>query len=335
VTGTNSNSQNPSLIYRGNDYGWYKIVWNESGKIYYENYYPDSWSGQTFVNSGSYGLITGEANPTVALVSNYDRHIAWQGIQNNQGVILTCKNLATIYDVFANSNQSVNYYKPSVTGHINGRATLTWYDNSNNIWKAIYSGAGWGFIGPMGSHGTNPSTSVMNPPGGDAKVVWTDVSTAPYALHLDGSLLNRTAIHANEVAPNSAPSVEYHRRVFLHDAQSEHFFSIELGRMVLADDATGAEEVDFVPISDSSDFSLSGSLSLLQSQPFTISSTTKSLALDRIVETKNISTSAGASSLSFELVNSVSGEVLETFGSTPIDGQPKCTSSKGSGLFLV
>jgi hypothetical protein len=58
ASGTNSNSKNPTLDYT---YSWYyyKLLWDESGKIYYENYMPGgSWSGLTFVNSGNNQPIT-------------------------------------------------------------------------------------------------------------------------------------------------------------------------------------------------------------------------------------------------------------------------------------
>ncbi len=335
VSGTTSTSQNPSLT-AVSSYGYFKLVWDDNAKIYHENLYPgtpDSWSGLTFVNSGTYGIITNEANPTMANTApNADKQIAWQGTQNNRGVILTCKNLATVYTEFINSNSGISYWKPSVSGHISGRATLVWHDNQNTVWKSVYDGASWILTVTMGTSGINATTSVMNPQGGDAKAIWTNPTSSPYPIVLYGTTLNKVVagVTRNDINSSETEATldDIHRRIMFRDPVKDRMFSIEIGRVSVTSNQKMIRTVDFVPVIDTSFLSPSRALSTLESEALTISDETVRISFPRIIDTKNMATLFDQRNIGFEVVNVSTGDVVATFGFTSI-------SERNSAFSLV
>lgn len=311
VANTNSNSKNPSLTYRSNDYGYFKLVWEENSKIYYENYYPDSWSNLVYV-SNTFGAIANESNPTIALVSNNDRHIAWQGTYNGQGVIVTSKNLASVFTLFKNSNTSVHYYKPSLTGHINGRASFVWHDNANNLWKDTYNGTNWvngnGNGVQIGNNGFNPTTSIMNPPGGDAKVMWTEGSSSPYSLRLYATTLNKLV----------ASSDDYHRMVIVGDSTFQSYLSIEIGKINIIDDHNAVQAIEFLSVDDSKMYSAADASLVLETVPFTVSKSARYLQIASEIETYNSTLFLNNKLLNFEILDANTGTMLAKFGSITV-----------------
>lgn len=328
ISGTNHNSRNPSLVYKNNSYAYHKAVWDEpvggNGKLYFENFYPgspDSWTGLVWVNAGSYGLVSAEKNPTVAINQNNDLHIAWQGTYNGKGSIITCKNLTTVYTVLANDNSSVLYSSPSITGNVNNRASLVWQDNSGNIWKATYANGAWGGGTTVGGYGSNPSVSIMNPAGGDAKVVWTEGTESPYIIHLDGSTLTKPAAGA-AIAQNLSivGPTEVRRRVIVRDTVYNAFATMELSRLRLVRNDATEQVVEFKPVDDGRAYSIAEAMETLETEPFAVSLGVQQLALKRSIRTLNIAQLGNQANVRLEVIDASTGSFLAAFGSLDLIG---------------
>ncbi len=312
VTGTNQYSQNPSLTYRSNDYPPYRLVWDENNKINYSMYYPDTWTTPYDIGNGAY-MASNKTNPSISVTSSNDIDIVWEGTYSGTRSIITNRNLSSVYNAFQNS--SYHYYKPSVTGHVNGRATVVWHDNSLNVRKAIYDPAyGWYYIGSIiGTNGANASASVMNQQGGDAKVVWTEGTSSPYTIHLDGTLLNKPiAKGGSENSTLTLLDGKVHRQLILRDSVTNAFLAVQLEAPRLVG-SSGEESVEFIAVDDTMRYTPQQIFSLLETKPFALTSRTNAFAMRRMIRAQGIGTLASQGRLRVELVNAQNGQVISSF----------------------
>jgi hypothetical protein len=313
VTGTNQYSQNPSLTYRSNGYPPFRLAWDENNKINYSMYYPDTWTTPYDIGNGAY-MASNKTNPSISVTSDNDIDIVWEGTYSGTRSIITNRNLSSVYYGF--QNYSNNYYKPSVTGHVNGRATVVWHDNSLNVRKAIYDPAyGWYYIGLIiGTNGANASASVMNQQGGDAKVVWTEGTSSPYTIHLDGTLLNKPiAKGGSENSTLTLLDGKVHRQLILRDSVTSAFLAVQLEAPRLVG-ASGEESVEFIAVDDTMRYTPQQIFSFLETKPFALTSRVNAFAMRRMIRAQGIGTLASQGRLRVELVNAQDGQVISSFG---------------------
>jgi len=188
VTGTNSSSRNPSLVYKSNDYGYFDLTWDNGSQVYHQVYYGSYWSSATQV---SQAWTNNNQCSSYALSGNLDRHIVWQAQDwshaGGKQVIMHNKNLnPTVFSEFYDYR---DYLRPTGSGHSSGAFSVVWHDawDAKNIRKAHYNGSSWAdgqFGVVIGTNGADASLSVANPPGATAKAVWRSVGSASYTLTL-------------------------------------------------------------------------------------------------------------------------------------------------------
>jgi len=323
VAGTNGNSMNPSLSYQPNSYGYFSLTWIESGKVYHAYYYPNTWSNVTFVNSPIYGLVQNDANPSYALTSSpytqlYDKFIVWQATSSGRDIIIANRNFSSVFQTFEPSSSSTHYYKPSVTGHSYSSASLLWHDSSSagkDVRKSYYQPESGGWIDPgfvVGTNGFNASTSIANPNGGTAKVVWTEGNASPYVVHVDGPYLSRSV--SPDATALESTSFEHRRRVILREADGS-FLSVDIGGGALTNGEQVDQLLEFVSVDDTAKYSPEQALLTLQSKPFVFPSQSNGLRVTRSVRTKNVSAFTNQGRIQLELVNPSSGAMIRSFGS--------------------
>ncbi len=197
VTVTSSTSaRNPSIVYRGNDYAYFQVSWDNSSHVYYRKFFGSSWSNEATVSLNS-SANTHEYS-SFAIGSTYNRHIAWQATdptQGNRKVILHNLDLnSTIFTKFYSASN--NYQRPNVTGIGSGGAFVFWHEASaNKIRYAKFNGSYWEGNPPAGtvygSNGIDASAAAMNPPASSIKAVWRSSGSSPYTLSL-GTTLNKS-----------------------------------------------------------------------------------------------------------------------------------------------
>lgn len=312
VTATNQYSQNPSLTYRSNGYPPFRLVWDQNNAINYSQYYPDSWTTPYDIGNGAY-MASNKTNPSISVTSDNDIDIVWEGTYSGTRSIITNRNLSSVYYAF--QNYSNHYYKPSVTGHVNGRATVVWHDNSVNVRKAIYDPTiGWYYIGSIiGTNGANASASVMNQQGGDAKVVWTEGTSSPYTIHLDGAVLNKPiAKGGSENNILTVLNAKTYRQLVLHDSVTNAFLAVQLETPRLVN-ASGEESIEFVTVNDTMRYTPQQVFSLLETKPFALTTRVSEFVMRRMIRAQGIGTLAAQGRLRVELVNAQNGQVISSF----------------------
>jgi hypothetical protein len=246
ISGTDSDSKSPALAYRVSGSNPYKLVWDDnvsgSKKIYLLSWTGSSWGGLKQVNSGS---LTGEERPTISVTASNAVDIAWEGTHNGYEAIIHNRNQSGVYTIFESS--ILGYSNPTITGHANGIMTLVWQVSNGAIYKVRYNGSSWGSVTSIGSNSSNPSTSIVNPAGGDARVFWTQGSSSPYPLYLASQTLNKTTADS---------AFDVYREIVLSDTLTDEFLSIRSAEInMLARDGS-KQVVGFVRVSDGKDFAL-------------------------------------------------------------------------------
>jgi hypothetical protein len=312
VTGTDQYAQNASLTYRSNNYPPYRLAWDQNNAINYSLYYPDSWATPYDIGNGAY-MASNKTNPSIAVTSDSDMDIVWEGTYSGTRSIITNRNLASVYYAF--QSPSYHYYKPSVTGHVNGRATVVWHDNSLNVRKAIYDPMyGWYIVGStIGTNGANASTSVLNPQGGDAKVVWTEGTSSPYTIHLDGTVLNKPiAKEGGESTTLTSFDGRMYRQLILRDNITNAFLAIQLEAPRLAT-TSGEEVIEFAAVNDTMRYTPQQIFTLLETKPFQLTSRVSAFSMRRMIRAERIGTLASQGRLRVELVNAQNGQVIISF----------------------
>jgi len=317
VTGTNASSRNQSLTYKSNSPAYYKLVWDEpfgaNGKILFREWSGSAWVNPKQVNGGTIGTITAEAKPTISVTSTNVLDIAWQGVKalTGNGVIVHNRNLSTtVYTVFEGP-PLLPYSNPSITGHVGGRASLVWQRSDGIIYKATHNGVGWSTPTSIGNNGSNPATSILNPAGGNARVVWTEGTASPYTVTLYPLVLNRSGADS---------AFEFHREIIVRDTASEAFVSFELGSLAMTYNNGAKEMLDFVPVNDTLSYEPSELLDLLETEPFTIPSGVTSISVTRSILGDTPNRFFSEATTRFELVNTATGLVVASFGVRELDG---------------
>jgi hypothetical protein len=328
VTGTSASSRNQSLTYRSTSPGYYKIVWDEpdgsNGKILFSNWNGTGWVNQKQVNEGTIGTIIAEAKPTISLTASNALDIAWQGVKssNGNGAIVHNRNLSQVYNIF--EIPLVATSSATMTGHSGSSATLIWQAGSN-LYRAKYNGTSWTSVTTVGS-GSYPSTSITNPPGGNARLVWTQGSEPIYSVYLHSAELNKI---------ESDNSIEVHREVVVRDTSSDAYVSFELSSLMLSDNGGVTQGIEFIPVYDTVSYTPEEFLSCLETESFIIPSGVTTVSVTRSILGRTPSRFFSQANARFEIVNVTTGEVVSSFGSRQLSGLDSNLSISDSLTFSV
>ncbi len=306
VGGSNTNSRNPSMSYKSSGSFPFKLAWDENEKIWFSEYHPgnpDYWDGLKQVNSGTYGVIKGDQNSSVAVSANNDFHIAWQAEYNSKGIIMYNKNLSSVYSQFGPPTGTTAFYRPSITGHLQGRASIAWHDNLNRVWANNYDGTLWTRGDFLATSATNPSTSVMNPQGGEARLIWSKGSAAPFRIDQHTSGLSREGL---EMA-------ESRRRIIVRDRGSQAFISAEITQPVLLG-SNRRITLDFSEVSDDAVLTSQYASILLESVPFSLEAGVQAIKVHRVVASRGLQLLASQPRVKCEIIDALTGSVIHEFG---------------------
>ena len=143
MSGTDSYSQDPSLVYDPNRPGGFQVAYSTGGEIRHaELDVNHSWGNVSVVNEGIAGQIYDNLYSTYSLSEYGDKDIAWEALDGWQRVIMHNRNLNP--DVFSEFYAYYNHsYRPSVTGLDENRSSLVWQYANNLIKQVTNVGEGW------------------------------------------------------------------------------------------------------------------------------------------------------------------------------------------------
>jgi len=311
VTGSSGNSSNPSLNYRGNDYGYFKSVWIDNGKIYYSPYYPDTWSPPTWVNDGTYGILTNEANPSFGLTGSNDIRIAWQATDNTgKDIIVENANLSNVYKTFEPSTTSNHYSLPSITGHDGNRLSVFWHDTNKKIRRAVYDpSTGWTGYN-FGTNGFNVTTSIQNPSGGVENVIWLSGEESPFSMIMPAPAFNNPL--ANPFTNPEETSFAHGREIVLGLPSTSSYLKIGLSAIAVTTITRDTVRLATVPVVDTTTYSLEEVLSLLESSPSVIGGDADEISLAYSLNGSSLDRLVSTGNLVLETVDGNTGEVLSS-----------------------
>jgi hypothetical protein len=314
VNNTNSSSQNPSLAYRPTTSPYFGLTWDISGggNVYCQDFTGSGWSSTTTVSSGaSAGGIYTNQYASYAVDSANNRLIAWQGYHQSLylNVIVFSKNLnPTTYTEFGNYYYHA-YYRPVITGHNSGHATLLWYDDNGGGYKTTYNGSTWST--PTGFGGKYQTVSTNNPAGGTAYAMYTSGSAAPYNLTMGSGALSK-----------STGAWAYSRRITLLNNNSLNSVSLEMSDPLIVDENENTTSLEYALADDGTAYTAQNIGTALTTAPVTLTGTDLTLQFAR---TLTVHKASGASSsvivpFLFEVIDAQTGEVLAHENAQVADG---------------
>jgi hypothetical protein len=338
VNSTGSSSQNPCLAYRPGTSPYFGLTWDigGGGNVYCQDFTGSGWSSTTTVSSGaSAGGIYTNQYASYAIDSANNRLIAWQGYHQSLSlnVIVFSKNLnPTVYTEFGNYYYHP-YYRPVITGHNSGHATLLWYDDNGGGYKAVYNGSSWGT--PTSFGGKYQTVSTNNPAGGTAYSMYTSGSAAPYTLAMGSGALSK-----------EAGDWTYSRRITLMNNNSFNSISLEMSGPSIVDENGNTASLDFAPADDNAAYTLGNIGTALTTAAAISGGTSLTLQFARTITVRNAGENAISTvvPLSFEVIDAQTGEVLArenvqvNDGDTTINGNDvmslQFTNQTGHGIMF-
>jgi hypothetical protein len=153
----------------------------------------------------------------------------------------------------------------------------------------------------------------LNLQGGDAKVVWTEGTSSPYTIHLDGTALNKPiAKEGGESNTLTLFDGRVYRQLVLRDSTTNAFLAVQLEAPRLVN-SSGEEPVEFIAVNDTMRYTPQQIFSLLETKPFALTSRVSGFAMRRMIRAQGIGTLASQGRLSVELVNAQTGQVISNF----------------------
>lgn len=317
VNGTNTQSRNPSLAYQSNNYGHFKLAWNEDNKIYWSSFYGGNWSSSpTWVSSGAY-MVSDQGYPSYSVVGNFDHHIVWDGNYSGRRAVVHNKNVSSFYNVISSS--SYDYYRPSVSSNATYEATVAWYDNTNRVLNtSINAGYPINSGSVLSSSGSYPSLSINNPPGGTAKAIWRGGSISPYPIQVGNPTFQKAS---RQIQWKQLRIIAYQNR------EKGAELTITIGRL----NAKGYDGKEYYAsltgLAENDSILRVGPSEYLRSESFVLPRGVESAEIECSISSKRLSHFADQMEINLDLVSSESGKVFAPIGNSQLSG-PSTSSSE-------
>ncbi len=278
----------------------------------YYDYQTGSWGSPTDLCSILPPNYIHHANPSLAVSSDESYktvHVAWDADDTYPGNRVLVhreggfRGFPSIYSVLQYQSES----KPSISGVSQDRAWMVYQSASGyGIWKRYYDGTYWsGYYGTWIGVGFNPQISVGS---ATAKYIWTNGAASPYQINLSSESLNKTG---NELA--------YSRALNVLDPVTQSSIGLELAPGEILRKTKDVEPLALAnTLNDSVVFGATELLDAGSTEDFVLPSDADTLIIPMaaygISAEKLFSNGGGMVRLS--IVNSRTGAVLASFGST-------------------
>lgn len=246
VPETGSASKSPTLNYFN---GIANLVWNDNDEIYHSDY-DGSWSAKFDVASGS-GTTEGK-NPSSAFDGQGNLHVTWEAFDTpvlDQYVIMHRVRIGDSWSAeFHEIIQNDDIFLPAVTGHTDDDASLLFYRAAGDIiYKTRFDGSTWSNPEYVKIGAKYPATTIANPPGADAKALWTEVTGPPHKVEFDESL-TLEKVNPLVTASGSTPiGWRYSRRAAIEDPVEGNSLAVQISELILT---TTGETVYSIPFTD-------------------------------------------------------------------------------------